>query len=54
MKAERDVAAQLWGRTIHAFRHGLSNTLKQQGVEISIIEDITEHLGRTEGETRYT
>ncbi|MBO1026935.1 hypothetical protein IPU75_19705 [Ochrobactrum sp. SD129] len=28
--------------------------MKQNGVEISIIEDITGHLGRTEGETRYT
>ncbi|MFD2651111.1 tyrosine-type recombinase/integrase [Brucella rhizosphaerae] len=54
MKAEREVAAQLWARTIHAFRHGFSNTLKQQGVEISTIEDITGHLGRTEGEMRYT
>ncbi len=54
MKAEKEVAEQLWDRTIHAFRHGFSNTLKQQGVELSIIEDITGHLGRTEGETRYT
>lgn len=54
LKAERQVAAQLWARTIHAFRHGFSNTLKQLGVEISTIEDITGHLGRTEGETRYT
>ncbi len=54
MKADKVLAQQLWPRTIHAFRHGFSNTLKQQGVEISIIEDITGHLGRTEGETRYT
>lgn len=54
LKAEEALAGRLWGRTIHAFRHGFSNTLKQQGVEISIIEDITGHLGRTEGETRYT
>lgn len=54
IKAEKALADQLWGRPIHALRHGFSNTLKQQGVEISIIEDITGHLGRTEGETRYT
>lgn len=49
MKADKEIAAQLWDRTIHALRHGFSNTLKQQGVELSIIEDITGHLGRTEG-----
>jgi len=54
LKAETGLGDQLWSRTIHALRHGFSNTLKQEGIEISIIEDITGHLGRTEGETRYT
>jgi integrase len=54
LKAETGLGDQLWGRAIHALRHGFSNTLKQKGIEMSIMEDITGHLGRTEGETRYT
>lgn len=54
LKAKTGLGNEVRNRTLHAFRHGFSNTLKQQGVEISIIEDITGHLGRTEGETRYT
>ncbi len=54
LKAETGLGDQLWGSAIHALRHGFSNTLKQKGIEMSIMEDITGHLGRTEGETRYT
>ena len=54
LKAETGLGDQLWGRAIHALRHGFSDTLKQKGIEMSIIEDITGHLGRTEGDTRYT
>ena len=54
LKAETGLGDQLWSRAIHALRHGFSNTLKQKGIEMSIMEDITGHLGRTEGETRYT
>jgi integrase len=54
LKADKNFSANLWERTIHALRHGFSDTLKQNGVSMSIIEDITGHLGRTEGETRYT
>ena len=45
---------ELWDRTIHALRHGFTDTLKQNGVQLSTIEDITGHLGGTEGQMRYS
>lgn len=54
VRAKTGLREDVCNRILHALRHGFSNTLKQNGVEISIIEDITGHLGRTEGETRYT
>lgn len=54
MKADKRFNADLWERIFHALRHGFSDTMKQNGVEMAIIDDITGHSGRTEGEKRYT
>ncbi|MCQ8782935.1 integrase [Aurantimonas sp. CSK15Z-1] len=54
LKASPVLADGLWERTIHAFRHGLANTLKQLGVEIAIIDDLSGRLGSGETQTRYT
>ncbi|MGI6245383.1 MAG: integrase [Pseudochelatococcus sp.] len=45
---------ELWKRTLHALRHGLSDTLKQRGVPPEIIDDITGRLSEGETNTRYT
>ncbi|MEX6508891.1 DUF6538 domain-containing protein [Jiella sp. M17.18] len=54
LNASPELADGLWERTIHAFRHGLANTLKQSGVEVAIIDDLSGRLGSGETQTRYT
>jgi len=46
---------KMWGRAIHAFRHGFADTLKQAGVSQDVIEDISGRLAEgNETGTRYT
>ncbi|MEF2074192.1 integrase [Consotaella aegiceratis] len=54
LKTAPDLADGLWDRTIHAFRHGLADTLKQSGVELGIIDDLSGRLGFGETQIRYT
>ncbi|WAP67840.1 integrase [Jiella pelagia] len=54
LNASPEMKDGLWKRTIHAFRHGLADTLKQSGVEIAIIDDLSGRLGSGETQTRYT
>lgn len=44
----------IWDRTIHAFRHGLSDYLKQNGVPSEWIDDLCGRLSEGETNTRYT
>ncbi|WP_423776386.1 DUF6538 domain-containing protein [Aurantimonas coralicida] len=45
---------ELWARLLHAIRHGHSDTLKQNGVNGLIIDDIAGRFGEGETATRYT
>lgn len=54
LNAESGFNGEIWERTLHALRHGFSDKLKQEGRQLSTIEDITGHLGRAEGKVRYT
>lgn len=45
----------MWDRAIHAFRHGMADTLKQAGVSPDVIDDISGRLTEgSETNTRYT
>lgn len=44
----------LWDRAIHAFRHGLADYLKQNGVPPAWIDDLCGRLSEGETNTRYT
>ncbi|OQP86036.1 integrase [Rhizobium rhizosphaerae] len=46
---------KMWGRAIHALRHGMADTLKQAGVPTEVIDDISGRLSEgSETNTRYT
>ncbi|MCD2184465.1 DUF6538 domain-containing protein [Rhizobium sp. GN54] len=46
---------KMWDRAIHAFRHGMADTLKQAGVSPDVIDDISGRLTEgSETNTRYT
>ena len=45
---------ELWERVLHALRHGQANVLKQSGVSIENIDDISGRLSKGETSTRYT
>lgn len=46
---------KMWSRAIHAFRHGMADTLKQAGVSPDVIDDISGRLTEgSETNTRYT
>ncbi len=45
----------MWKRALHAFRHGMADTLKQAGVSPDVIDDISGRLSEgSETNTRYT
>lgn len=45
---------ELWDRVLHAMRHGQANVLRQGGVSIENIDDISGRLSSGETSTRYT
>jgi integrase len=46
---------KMWDRALHAFRHGMADTLKQAGVSPEVIDDISGRLSEgSETNTRYT
>ena len=45
---------ELWERVLHALRHGQANVLRQSGVSIENIDDISGRLSSGETSTRYT
>lgn len=45
---------ELWDRVLHALRHGQANVLRQRGVSIENIDDISGRLSSGETSTRYT
>lgn len=51
---KKAMGTALWGRTIHAFRHGLADHLKQNGVPPEYIDDLCGRLSEGETSTRYT
>lgn len=54
VKASPHFSSGLWKRSIHALRHGFSDTMKQAGVDTGIISDIAGRLGESETALRYT
>ena len=54
VKASPHFMDNLWNRSIHALRHGFSDTMKQAGVDTAVINDISGRLGESETELRYT
>jgi hypothetical protein len=54
VKASPHFSENLWTRSIHALRHGFSDTMKQAGVDTAVINDISGRLGDSETELRYT
>jgi integrase len=45
----------MWGRALHALRHGMADTLKQAGVSAAVVDDIAGRLTEgSETNTRYT
>lgn len=49
------LGGKMWDRAIHAFRHGMADTLKQAGVSPDVIDDISGRLTEgSETNTRYT
>ncbi len=52
--AEAGEDLELWERVLHALRHGQANVLKQSGVSIENIDDISGRLSKGETGTRYT
>ncbi len=44
----------MWVRSLHALRHGFSNTLKQADINTDVIDDISGRLSSGETGTRYT
>jgi integrase len=51
---QQSLGEALWQRSLHALRHGLSNTLKQRGVPPAIIDDLSGRLSDGETNNRYT
>lgn len=52
---EQALGENMWDRAIHAFRHGMADTLKQAGVSPDVIDDISGRLTEgSETNTRYT
>lgn len=49
-----EIGSDLWDRVLHAMRHGQADVLKQAGVSIPIIDDISGRLSKGETSTRYT
>src|SRR5690606_16924927 len=44
----------IWGRFLHALRHGQADALKQSGVSPELINDISGRLNKDETSARYT
>ncbi len=51
---QQSLGEALWQRSLHALRHGLSNSLKQRGVPPAIIDDLSGRLSDGETNNRYT
>ena len=54
LQASSAFEGALWKRALHALRHGFADTLKQAGVQIQLIDDISGRLGTGETQLRYT
>lgn len=54
VSAEAGADLELWERFLHALRHGQANVLRQSGVSIENIDDISGRLSSGETSTRYT
>lgn len=52
---QKALGEKMWGRALHAFRHGMANTLRQAGVSEAVIDDISGRLSDgSETSRRYT
>ena len=51
---KKSLGEAMWEHSYHALRHGLANTLKQNGVPDGVIDDISGRLSSGETSTRYT
>jgi integrase len=54
VRASEELGDVLWKRVLHALRHGQADVLKQAGVSIEIIDDVSGRLSKGETSTRYT
>jgi integrase len=54
VRASEELGEVLWKRVLHALRHGQADVLKQAGVSIEIIDDVSGRVSKGETSTRYT